>query len=91
MNAFVINQKQIRHLLATLQSDVFENPLYGLQGARALRNGSDPEPPRTVLGSASELALAVLEANIRALEGQLHGGDESGNGRPQVPARISED
>ena len=91
MNAFVINQKQTRQLLATLQSGVFENPLYGLQGAKASRNGSNSEPPRTVLGAASELALAVLEANIRALEGQLHTGGQAGDRRTQVPARISED
>lgn len=75
MHAFVINQKQIRRLLASLQSGVFDSPLYGLQGARASRNGSANGEQHSVLGAASELAIAVLESNIRDLEGQLRQGD----------------
>jgi len=44
MNAFVINQKQIRHLLATLQSDVFENPLTACRAPR--RCATAPTPSR---------------------------------------------
>jgi len=91
MNAFVINQKQIRQLLATLQADVFESPLYGLRGAKASRNGSESEGPRTIVGASSELALAVLESNIRALEGQLHGGEAAANRRVKVPAELPKD
>jgi len=91
MNAFVINQKQIRQLLATMQAEVFDSPLYGLQGAKALRNGTESDGPRTILGAASELALAVLESNIRSLEGQLHGTEPPAERSATVPARTSED